>query len=190
MEEIVAARPMGRHGTILITFASPSQQEESFTGVFVAQSVNTSSVLWFVFDAIAQGTNRQPAPQVLPCVESVVSSMAKRRMIVPTIGRSTACVVITSVTSLSILSVRESELPKKIQEMGNIQHSYLLQWPVKVPTSGMAKPFQNELSQLNSSEILHGYSSHRRKCGIKRRSACDLRQRMHGPGAAMQRFAA
>ncbi|KAH9373732.1 hypothetical protein HPB48_018623 [Haemaphysalis longicornis] len=98
----------------------------SLTGVFVAHSVNTSSVLWFVYDAIAQGTNRQPAPQVLPCVESVVSSMAKRRMIVQTTGRSKACVVSTSVTLLSSLNVRRKRITGKIARNGN--------YPEQLPT--------------------------------------------------------
>ncbi|KAH9372529.1 hypothetical protein HPB48_009786 [Haemaphysalis longicornis] len=85
-----------------------------------------SSVLWFVFDAITQVTKRQPAPQVLACVESVVSSMAKRRMIVRTTGRSTACVVSMSVTSLSSLSARRKRITGKIARNGN--------YPEQLPT--------------------------------------------------------
>ncbi|KAH9367887.1 hypothetical protein HPB48_017530 [Haemaphysalis longicornis] len=54
-------------------------------------------MLSFVSDDTAQGTKRQPAPQVLPCLESVASSLVKRRMIVQTTGRSTVCIVRTTV---------------------------------------------------------------------------------------------
>lgn len=181
---------MGHRGTILITFASPSPPREVFYWSFrrsVRQYEQRALVCLRCHCPVHKAAT---CPQVLPCVESVVSSMAKRRMIVRATGRSTACVVSMSVTSLSSLSAWRKRITGKIAKMGIIQNSYLRQGPVKVPTSCKAKHFRSGLSQRNSSEKLRWYSSHRRKCGIKRRSDCDLRQRMHGRGAAMRRFAA
>lgn len=106
MEEIVAARPTGHRGTILITFASPSPPREVFYWSFRRSVRPYEQRALVCLRCHRPGNLREPAPQVLPCVEGVVSSMAKRRMIVRATGRSTACVVSMSVTSLSSHSAR------------------------------------------------------------------------------------